>query len=179
MTNLVLENRDSALAELKKLTKNVKIAFSEVHNEFEDHLDGINENTNEIQANYEYICEVDNKISKLNERIDDIYNVLSDLTGKKMRKMPAYEDIDPLTTEEKNIFLNLYTEPEPISYVDLARKMNMPISLTRQYITNLLEKGIPIQKEYKKTRPFIYLDKKFKNLQAKKNVLKIEQRILT
>ena len=54
----------------------------------------------------------------------------------------------------------------------------MPISLARQYITNLLEKGIPIQKKYIKQRPYIYLDQKFKNLQAKKNILKIEQKIL-
>ena len=48
----------------------------------------------------------------------------------------------------------------------------MPIPLLREYITNLLEKGIPIQKIYKNTRPYIFLDPKFKNLQAKQNILK-------
>jgi len=56
--------------------------------------------------------------------------------------------------------------------------MNMPISLARQYITNLLEKGIPVQKKYISAKPYIFIDPKFKNLQAKKNILKIEQKIL-
>jgi len=48
----------------------------------------------------------------------------------------------------------------------------------REYVTNLLEKGIPIQKKYVNTIPHLLLDPKFKNLQAKKNILKIEQKIL-
>lgn len=156
----------------------IRLAFRQVHDEFEDHLIAINENTDEIQANHAHIAELDNKIAKLNEKIDEVYNTLSKLTGKKIRKMPAFEDIDPLTTDEKNVFLNIYTEAAPLTYSDLAAKLNMSIELTRQYVINLMEKGIPIQKIYKHTRPYIYLDPKFKNLQAKKNILKIEQRVL-
>ena len=166
----------------RKLSQSILVGtkgvLGQLKDELEDHLVAINENTSEIQSNYEYLCELDNKITKLNERIDEIFGVLSQLTGKKLNKTSNYEDIDPLTTMEKNVFLNLYTEDQPISYADLAKKMNMSISLARQYITNLLEKGIPIQKKYLSQRPYIYLDQKFKNLQAKKNILKIEQKIL-
>ena len=175
MTELCIDTKDSAIQEL---TSKLQIAFSQVHMEFEDHLDTINENTNEIQSNYKFMCEIDNKITKLNEKIDNIHMILSKLTGKKIKKIKQFEDIDPLTTKEKNIFLNLYTEEEPVSYSFLARKMSMPVSLLRQYISNLIEKGIPIQKIYKNTLPYILLDKRFKNLQAKKNILKIEQKIL-
>jgi len=163
---------------LKNLNQKLKTIFSSIYIEFEDHLNAINENTNEIQTNFEYLCELDNKITKLNERIDEIHIILSKLTGKKTLKKSKLDDIDPLTTAEKNVFLNLYTEQLPLTYADLARKMKMPIPVIREYITNLLEKGIPIQKIYKNTRPYIFLDPKFKNLQAKKNILKIEQKIL-
>jgi ribosomal protein S25 len=83
-----------------------------------------------------------------------------------------------LTEKEKAVFLNLYTEHKPITYSDLATKLNISIELTRQYIISLKEKGVPIQKTYKNTRPYLSLDPKFKNLQAKKNILKIEQKIL-
>ena len=163
---------------LVELDQKLSLVFSEIKDEFQDHLESINENTNEIQWNYAYLCELDNKIAKLNERIDDIHMILSNLTGKKIKKMSKFEDIDPLTEKEKVVFLNLYSEEQPVSYHELARKMSMPISLTRQYVLNLIEKGVPVQKIYKKTRPYVLLDPKFKNLQAKQNILKIEQRIL-
>ncbi len=179
MTELLTKRDVSNSGELEVIKQKISLAVAEIHEEFEEHLESINENTAEIQSNYEFSCELDNKVTKLNERIDEIYSILSKLTGKKLTKTAKYEDIDPLTTMEKNVFLNLYTEQQPITYSELAKKINMPISLTRQYITNLLEKGIPIQKKYIKQRPYIYLDQKFKNLQAKKNILKIEQKILT
>lgn len=164
--------------DLKQLQDKLKVAFSYLYKEMDEHLDTINVNGSEIQSNYEYLCELDNKIAKLNERIDEIFNVLSKLTGKKLLKKPKFEDIDPLTTTEKNVFLNLYTEEKPITYYTLAKKIKMPITLVREYITNLLEKGIPVQKTYANTIPHVFLDPKFKNLQAKKNILKIEQKIL-
>ena len=178
MTDLLTKREDSVSKEIDQIKQKISISVAEIHDEFGDHLEAINENTAEIQSNYEYLCGLDNKITKLSERIDEIYSILGNLTGKKIRKIAKYEDIDPLTTMEKNVFLNLYTQDQPMTYSELAKKLNMPISLTRQYITNLLEKGIPVQKKYIKTRPYIYLDQKFKNLQAKKNLLKIEQKIL-
>lgn len=172
MTELVSTENTSISVE------KIKLAFSQVHEEFEDHLIAINENTDEIQSNHAHICEFDNKIAKLNERIDEIHQILGKLSGKKVRKMPDFDDIDPLTTAEKNIFLNIYTEAGPMTYADLATKLNLSIDVTRQYIIRLMEKGVPIQKTYKNTRPYIHLDPKFKNLQAKKNILKIEQKIL-
>jgi predicted transcriptional regulator len=176
VSNILL--KEGSIESLKELNGKLKSIFSSIYIEFEDHLDAINENTNEIQTNFEYLCKLDNKITKLNERIDEIHMILSKLTGKKTYRKSSLENIDPLTTKEKSVFLNLYTEQAPISYSDLAKKMKMPIPLVREYITNLLEKGIPVQKIYKNTRPYIYLDSKFRNLQAKKNILKIEQKVL-
>lgn len=156
----------------------VRVALKAINEEFEEHLQAINENTQEIQEHYSYVCEIENKIAKLGERIDEIYSILGSLAGKKFVKPCEFEDIDPLTTTEKTVFLNLYTEEDPITYVDLARKMNMPIAVARQHVVCLIEKGVPVHRVYKNTRPHLVLDQRFKNLQAKKNILKIEQKIL-
>ncbi len=177
MAELCLK-KEGGLSQLDQLNLNLKGAFSQIYEEFEDHLVAINETTSEVQENYAFMCELDNKISKLNERIDEIHSILSRFTGRKTMKMPKFEDIDPLTPKEKLLFMNLYTEEKPITYERLAAKMSIPIPLLRQYITTLLEKGIPIQKAFHKARPYIYLDPKFKNIQAKTNILKIEQRVL-
>jgi len=178
MVDLVTISDSDAVINKNKVAKGLNIVFSQLKEELEDHLDAINQNTGEIQSNYEYLCNVDQKISQLNNKMDEIQKMLSKFTGKKVTKMPKFSDIDPLNTNEKTVFLNLYTEDQPISYAEFASKINMPIDITREYITNLMEKGVPVQKTYIQTKPYIYLDPKFKNLQAKKNVLKIEQRIL-
>src|SRR3972149_3298837 len=113
MVELIKEGTIS-VSGLMEIDQRLRLAFSEIREEFQDHLEAINENTTEIQSNFAYLCEVDNKIAKLNDRIDDIYNVLSKMTGKKMKKMPCFDDIDPLTEMEKNVFLNIYAEEKPI-----------------------------------------------------------------
>ncbi len=47
-------------------------AFSKIKEEFEDHLTAINQNTTEIQANYGYLSEIDEKIEKICQRLDQI-----------------------------------------------------------------------------------------------------------
>jgi len=156
----------------------VEQVLGAVNEELEEHLLAINENTSEIQENTAFMFELDNKLAKLNERIDEIHTILSQVTGKKLIKMPAFEDIDPLTEKERNVFLNIYTEEIPMTYSDLAKKISISVELAREYVLSLIEKGIPIQKSYKNARPHIMLNAKFRNLQAKKNILKIEQKVL-
>ena len=50
----------------------LKATFNKIKEEFEDHLDSINENTNEIHSNYEYMCELDSKIEKVNENLQNL-----------------------------------------------------------------------------------------------------------
>ena len=53
--------------------------FVKIKQEFLEHLDSINQNTNEIQANYEYLKEFETKLEKLRERIDlDSYGTKRD-----------------------------------------------------------------------------------------------------
>ena len=164
--------------DLKKIKEVLKQSVMSINQEFEDHLDSINENTNEIQANYEYLCDIDNKINKLNEKIEEIQLVLSKMTGESLELQPNHTKIEPLSKPEQKIFLVIYTEERPISYMEISKRMSMPLTLVREYVTNLIEKGVPIQKTYVKGRPLVLMGKSFKDLQAKQNIVQIDQQVL-
>ena len=153
-------------SEMKEVKKDLKKNLTSVRNEFEDHLESINENTNEIQSNYEFLCELDNKIEKLNERIDKIQFLLE---GKK----ESNYEVMPLTRREQEIFVVLYTSDDFLSYSDVAKKTSLTFSLVQAYISNIIAKGIPILKKYIQNKVFLYLDPVFKNLQAEKYLVEI------
>lgn len=55
---------------MQKILQRVRVSFSKIKEELEDHLLAINENTNEIASNYEYICMLESKIERLTQRVD-------------------------------------------------------------------------------------------------------------
>ena len=167
---------------LKKIGESLKFLFNsqnslkdsieEIKEQVEDHFHSINENTNEIQSNYEYSAETEEKINKLAERIDEISMLMGIQKRQKKSEMPK------LTTVEKQIFLALYTlcdEQEYASYQEIASMVNLSKTLIINYITILIEKGVPIIKSYKDDETKIRLSSYFKNMQTKNNILKINQ----
>ena len=50
-----------------------KVSFSKIKEELDVHLDSINENTNEINANFEHILKVEQKVDKLSEKFEEIH----------------------------------------------------------------------------------------------------------
>ena len=164
----------------KDLDKGLKADFSkikkEVEDQFEDHLQSINENTNEIQSNYEFMCELDAKIDKFAERIDKIQLFLQSNSNFIAEGEKTF-DIRPLTKTEQEIFMVIYAledEKGIVSYRDIALKTGLAESLVSNYIASIIEKGVPILKKYVNSRPFLKLDSEFKTLQAKENLLMID-----
>jgi len=162
------------------INKNLKKAFNTIKEEFDEHLSSINENTNEIQANYEYLCNIDSKIDKLNEKIEEIQLSIKHLANEKIaddNKKPAPNHIF-LTTREKEVFLALYTMAEekgPITYKTIARRIGLTEFMAREYVTNLIEKGIPVIKKYLNQEVYLDIDQKFRHMQAKENLVDINE----
>lgn len=160
----------------KSIIKELKEHLTNTNANFEEHLQAINENTNEIQSNYEYLCDVDAKLDKLAERIDKIQLFLK--SNSNFVDEPGIEfDVKPLTRTEKEIFIVIYAledENGIVSYIDIARKTGLQYSLISNYITSMIEKGVPILKKYINNRPYFKLDQEFKTLQAKENLLMID-----
>lgn len=154
--------------ELKEAVKNIK-------NELDGHLEAINENTGEIQTSYECINEVNGKLEKLAERIESIEMFLQKYTNFTVVEKSF--DVKPLTKTEQHVFLVIYAledEKGLVSYADIIKKTGLPGYVLSEYISRLMEKGIPLVKKYINNIPFIKLNPEFKRIQAKENILCID-----
>lgn len=161
--------------ELSQLKKKLKVEFTKVRHEFEEHLQAINENTNEISANYEYICEIEKKLDKLSERVDNIQMYLQSNSGIVVAKKTDF-DVKKLNRREQEVFLVIYTLEEEngiLTYADIANKLGISEELAGSYVTSIIEKGVPVIKRYINSKPYLKLDADFKTLQAKENILQL------
>ncbi|MBN1645387.1 hypothetical protein JW851_05130 [Candidatus Woesearchaeota archaeon] len=162
-----MKYRNEVLLESSQV-KNVLEAFRE---ELDDHREAINQNTNEIQAGHEYFEALNNKLDKLSARLDELSLLVK---GKKDDKIFNFS---PLTKREKEVFqaLLLLCEMAPYAtYKEIARRLCSTDSLVAQYVTNMIEKGVPILKKYHENKVFLKIDSVFRDLQLKNNVLKID-----
>lgn len=157
-----------------KRDKMLKSAFQKVKEEMEEHLQAINENTNEITSNYEYICELEAKMDKLTERLDKMQMFIETQLGAK--PIVETKEIGPLSKSEQDVFTTLYILQEEkgnVTYPDIAEKSNLDEEEAASCVDSMISKGIPISKKYIDNEPYLKLDKDFKTLQAKANVLQL------
>ena len=161
-------------SELEKLKHRFETTVKGIREEFDDHLESINDNTNEIQANYEYIMRMDERLTKMSERLDQLESWMARMAGISVRE----EDERPveLSEKEKSVFLIIYTASEPVTYSQIAKALDENEFLVRGYVTNMLEKGVPVQKRYIDNQVFLALDGSFKERQAKHNLVGISQK---
>ena len=154
--------------------KSLKQEFVKIRQEFDEHLQAINENTNEIAANYECIGEIEKKIDRLSERVDQVQMFLES-AGMPAAKRNNF-DVKRLNRREQDVFLVIYTleeEKGSVTYADIAEKLGISEQLAGNYVTSIIEKGVPIIKRYFNSRPHLRLDPEFKTLQAKENILQL------
>lgn len=151
----------------------VKEILKQVREEFDEHLDAINDNTNEIQTNYEFLCRLEAKVEKLNERLDEIQILLNPNHEKQKNVL-----VQTLTKHEKEVFLVLYEAGENfVTYLEIGKHLGLTEDLVREYVMNLIAKGIPIVKRYVNNKAYIKVDTEFRNLQTKENIVEIQPTI--
>jgi DNA-binding CsgD family transcriptional regulator len=136
--------------------------------ELDDHLDAINQNTSEIQANQCLVRELESKLEKVSERLDELELMVNPDRTRKL-------DIQ-LTHREQEVFMTLYLNKE-LSLKDLARRLGFTEDMVNMYLLNILAKGVPIKRELVDDLLVFSLDSEFKDLQARRNVLEINPRI--
>ncbi len=147
----------------------VTSVIDQFREELDDYREAINENTNEIQANYEIIGELNKKIDKFAERLDELTLLVK---GKKEdRKF----NIIPLSQKEKEIFQTIYElgEQNYVTYRQISRRLALPEQLVASYVTNIIEKGVIVLKKYVSGVVYLQLDHEFRQLQAKENIVGI------
>lgn len=147
-----------------------------IRRQLDEHLQVINENTSETQSNYEYLTALEGKLDKLAERIDQVQLYLQLNGNYKPNNIERFE-IRPLTRNEQYVFLVLYAledEKGAVSYLDISRKTGFSVSLVRDYVSSIIEKGVPLVKKYINNLIYLKINKDFKMLQAKENILMID-----
>ena len=149
-------------------------AFDKIKEEMTDHLQTINENTNEINSNHDYVLHLENMINKLNERLDEVEHKISELSGKKIMTAEDFKGII-LTPKEQEIFLILYSRTgDLIDYREISKTLGITEQSAQKNISKMISKGIPIIKKYFDNKVYLVLDNDFRNLQAKLNILNIK-----
>lgn len=156
---------------VESLRQMIELALKGIREEFDDHRESINDNTCEIEANYELLCRLDAKVDRIQAQLEQLQLSLS---SSKPSPVQGIE----LDGKEKEVFLILYTasDSRPLTYREIADGMRESEFLVRGYITNMIEKGVPVQKRYVNDTAYVSLDASFKDLQAKQNVVRLNQK---
>lgn len=157
--------------EVSNINIGVKMAFQKVSEEFNEHLDTINANTSEIESLTQAMYVLEEKIDKLNERIDEL-----SVSKHEHKEIPISEF--NLTVQEQEIFVTLYTSQKFLSTKEIARLVGSTSETTQILIKRLVSKKIPILKEVNGKENYYALDKYFKHLQAKQNVIKLSESVI-
>lgn len=139
--------------------------LSRIHEVLEEHRSAINENTEEIQSLFDYLNEVEMKLEKLTQRLEQ-FQLRVGHTEEKVQ-------LAPLTQLERKVFLVLYTEEMPLSLKEIVERSEFSPDFVRECVSSLIKKGIPLQRSFLNEQVFIRLDHKFKELQAKENVINL------
>lgn len=166
---------DACSDSVDSVKRQLDAALKGVREEFDDHLDSINENTSEIEANYELLCRLESKVDRLQVQVEHLQLALSAISGApKSSELPESIELDE---KEKELFLVLYTAPDnkPVTYKELAAAVRESEFLARGYVTNMIEKGVPVMKRYINDTAYISLESSFKERQARLNIVKLSQ----
>lgn len=145
----------------------------QVLEQLEDHLIAINENTDEIHADHEAIWQ-------LNQKVDKLFQIVEEMRSSLSATLPSGDErfrVEPLTMREQEVFLLLYMAEGFVSQREIARRLSFPLALVRQHLTSLMEKGVPLTRRGVGDDMFLRLDQSFKERQAKENVAGISEQL--
>lgn len=160
-------------ASADELERSVKISFAKVKEELDEHLEAINDNTSEIQSGYEHLIELEAKVDKLNDKMEQI---LMHLEGRKEQVEERFV-VQPLTLREQEVFAQLYLldSHNYLSYLDISHRIGLPVDMVKSLVQSLTAKGVHIMKRYVDDILVLELDPEFKQYQAKTNALQINE----
>lgn len=142
--------------------------FKSIRSNLEEHLNAINENSSEIQSLFDYLQDLEIKIEKVSSRIDHIQ-----LENSHSCSANNFNRIRPLNNIEKKIFLTLYTEELPLNFQQISNNSKVSPIIVQEAISSLIHKGIPIVRSFFNKQMFLQLDSKFKERQAKENLVNL------
>lgn len=156
--------------QLLQLDQGIRAAFLKVKEEFEEHLQAINENTDEINASHDALGELDGKMEKLNARIDTIHMMFQQLL---LQTRVSIE----LSVTEQRVFSLLYTYLY-VPMVEIGVKTGLSQAEVDDVFTSLADKGVIIIRKVKDEETYLKLDDDFRRLQEQHQMVKVSPAIM-
>ncbi len=144
-----------------------KCDMMKVRQELDDHLEAINLNTSEQDIQNNFICEIDNRMTKMEERMDELHFLLKQMVTKAQLSVE-------LSKDEQRIFLVLYTHEKFMSTRRISDKSAMPCVMVEDALTAMMDKGIPMEREILDGVVYFRMGDDFKLRQAKENIISID-----
>ena len=166
----MIEAFTSLKYELSKVKEDITSEVQSLKEECEDHLQAINENTEELADVQTNMSVIDEKIEKLNARIDTIHMMFNQLLWQTKITIE-------LSTDEQILFQVLCSYNDFVTGAFAAEKIQLPEPVMRETITALIDKGVPVVMKEAAGQTFIKLDSEFRKLQRKHKIIKINSAV--
>lgn len=152
--------------ELSKVKQDMGSEVQQLKEECEDHLQAINENTEELANVQNSLDLTDQKIEKLNSRIDNIHLMFNQILWQTKIRI----DLD---VQEQMVFQLLCSHNDFLTGTFMAEKIQLPTAVMRETITALIDKGVPVVLRESDGSIFVRLEPEFRKLQRANKIIKI------
>ena len=153
---------------LRQMSAALCTSFSKVKEEIEEHLQAINENTEEIQFAADHAHELEQKLNKLEERVDEIHLMLRQLVKQSRVSIT-------LSKEEQKLFIILFTYDSFSDAKSLAQKAGIAEQHISEVVNSLADKGVPLIREQIHEMQLFKLESEFRDKQAREQIVKIDE----
>ena len=151
--------------EIQKLEEHITHIRNQVYTELDEHREAINADTVELNVQNSRLDDVEKKLDMIAMRLEKLSQALA-----VSEESHAYT---PLTVQEQQVFLALYTIEHELCLRDLALRAGVPLQVIPALLESMAFKSIPLQQNIIDGECRIALEKGFKTLHAKNNVVLI------
>ena len=141
--------------QVSNLREELKVVFSKIKEELEDHLESINQNTIEIQSSFEYLSRLASSVEKLDQRLSRLEN-----TAPRER----ISETVLLTRDEEEVYailLDSTKQRQLLTYERIADKVDVSKTFCAHIVANLIDKGIPVIKKFSNGDVFLEIEPRF------------------
>jgi hypothetical protein len=148
----------------------LKCDLTKLQDDIDDHFESINGNTREIEIQNNFICEIDNRMTKLEEKMDDIHFLLKQMVNRAKLSVE-------LSKDEQRVFLILYTHDKFVKTSKICEKAFMDKEIVDDALAAIIDKGVPIERDILCGEACYRMDNEFRLRQAKDEVIQIDPEV--
>jgi hypothetical protein len=145
----------------------LKCDMAKLRDDVEEHFDAINGNTREIEIQNNFICEIDNRLTKMEEKMDEIHFIMKQLVNRARLSVE-------LSKDEQRVFLILYTHDKFIKTSRICEKAFLDKPVVDDALSSMMDKGIPLERDILNGEACYRMENAFKLRQAKEDIIQID-----